>query len=306
MTEREKEEIIQRLTERFGGRGTGSLSADPFEYESLAAAAGSGDGGAPLVEDSLQRLVLAGASRFGVRADRGARSSFSACDLAPPLARMIDHTALKPDTTLDEINTLCEEARRYCFASVCVNPCYVPFVAQWLSGSQVEVCTVIGFPLGATRSEVKAREAELAIGDGATEVDMVLNVGMLKSGQFDFVESDIRAVVRASSKGRRKAITKVILETALLTDEEKVIACVLAQNVGADFVKTSTGFSKGGATASDIALMRRAVGKGMGVKASGGIRSKEDAETMIAHGATRIGASASVAIVKGLKGASTY
>ncbi len=306
MTEREKEEIIQRLTERFGGRGTSVLTSSPARDDSFFSAAPGGDGSAPLVEDSLQRLVQAGATRFGVRADRGDRSGFSACDLAPPLARMIDHTALKPDTTIDEIHTLCEEARRYCFASVCINPCYVPFVAEWLTGSQVKVCTVIGFPLGATRSEVKSREAELATGDGATEVDMVLNVGMLKSEQFDFVESDIRAVVQAARKGRRKAIVKVILETALLTDEEKVIACVLAQNAGADFVKTSTGFSKGGATASDIALMRRAVGKDMGVKASGGIRSKEDAETMIAHGATRIGASASVAIVKGLKGSSTY
>lgn len=305
MTESEKEDVIQRLTERFGGRGAFAAAPAASPLHGAMADVG-GDGGAPLAEDSLRQLVQAGASRFGIRADRGTRSAFSACDLAPPLARMIDHTALKPETTVDEINTLCEEARRYCFASVCINPCYVPFVAEWLTGSQVEVCTVIGFPLGATRSEVKAREAELTIADGATEVDMVLNVGMLKSEEFDFVESDIRAVVRAAGKSRRKAIVKVILETALLTDEEKVIACVLAQNAGADFVKTSTGFSKGGATASDIALMRRAVGKEMGVKASGGIRSKEDAETMIAHGATRIGASASVAIVKGLKSNSTY
>ena len=309
MTEREKEELIQKLTARFGGAvwPAGGASAADAPHNALIAAEPGGDGGASVAEDSLHRLVQAGASRFGVRADGPTRATeFSACDLAPPLARMIDHTALKPETTIEEIRTLCDEARRYCFASVCVNPCYVPFVAEWLEGSQVEVCTVIGFPLGATRSEVKAREVELAVADGATEVDMVLNIGMLKSGQFDFVESDVAAVVRAARKGRRKAVVKVILETALLTDEEKVIACVLAQNAGADFVKTSTGFSKGGATASDIALMRRAVGKDMGVKASGGIRSVEDAQTMIAHGATRIGASASVAIVKGLKGASDY
>ena len=309
MTEREKEELIQKLTVRFGGAAgqVGGVFAAVPPHESFSMPEPGGDGGASIAEDSLRRLVRAGASRFGVRADGPVRAAeFSACNLAPPLARMIDHTALKPETTIDEIRTLCDEARQYCFASVCVNPCYVPFVAEWLGGSQVEVCTVIGFPLGATRSEVKAREVELSTVDGATEVDMVLNVGMLKSRQFDFVESDIAAVVHAARKGRRKAIVKVILETALLTDEEKVIACVLAQNAGADFVKTSTGFSTGGATASDIALMRRAVGNEMGVKASGGIRSVEDAETMIAHGATRIGASASVAIVKGLKGTSDY
>ncbi len=305
MTEREKEEVIQRLTERLGGRGFYEADAAASANRRGSASPADVDGGAPLAEDSLRRLVRVGATRFGVRADQRT-ATFSACDLAPPLARMIDHTALKPETTLEEIRTLCEEARHYCFASVCVNACYVPFVAEWLSGSPVEVCTVIGFPLGATRSEVKAREVELATADGATEVDMVLNVGMLKSEQFDFVESDVRSVVHAARKSRRKAIVKVILETALLTDEEKVIACVLAQNAGADFVKTSTGFSKGGATAGDIALMRRAVGKDMGVKASGGIRSVEDAESMIAHGATRIGASASVAIVKGLKSTSDY
>lgn len=300
MDEQEKEAIVRRLTSRFG---TASDASTPSEHGHGAEKSAMDTS---FVEDSLQRLVRVGATRFGVRADQPVQNGFSACDLAPPLARMIDHTALKPETSLDEIRTLCEEARQFCFASVCVNPCYVPFVAKWLRSSQVEVCTVVGFPLGANRSEVKAREAEMAVSDGATEIDMVLNVGMLKSEQYDYVESDIRTVVSALAGRRRRAITKVILETALLTDEQKVIACVLAQNAGADFVKTSTGFSKGGATASDIALMRRAVGKEMGVKASGGIRSTEDAEIMIAHGATRIGASASVAIVKGLKGASSY
>lgn len=300
MNEREKEEVIRRLSERFEGK--------------FSPAVRSKNGGAPLewvddpaeVEDQIQRLVRLGASRFGFGADPRARSAFSACDLAPPLARMIDHTALKPETSLSDVRLLCEEARRFCFASVCVNPCFIPFAVEWLEDSPVAVCTVIGFPLGANRSEVKAREVDLAVRHGATEVDMVMNIGMLKSEQFDIVESDIRAVVQAARKGRKKVVTKVILETALLTDEEKVIACVLAQNAGAHFVKTSTGFSTGGATASDIALMRRAVGAKMGVKASGGIRSTRDAETMIAHGATRIGASASVAIVKGLEGASTY
>ena len=283
MNAQEKEAIISRLTQRFGG---------------APAHSGNGD-----IEKSLQRLVHAGASRFGVRADEP--TGFSACDLAPPLARMIDHTALKPETSLEDIKTLCDEARKYCFASVCVNPCYVAACAEWLAKTPVVVCTVIGFPLGANRPETKARETELAIRDGATEVDMVLNIGMLKSARYDDVEADIRAVVEAA-RSRKRAVTKVILETALLTDEEKVIACVLSQNAGADFVKTSTGFSKGGATAADIALMRRAVGKEMGVKASGGIRSTEDAETMIAHGATRIGASASVAILKGLKAEGSY
>jgi deoxyribose-phosphate aldolase len=285
MDQREKEEIIRRLTQRFGG------------------AERSTENRHSTVEDSLKRLVHAGASRFGVRAD--APSGFSACDLAPPLARMIDHTALKPETTMSDVRTLSDEARRYCFASVCINPCYVALCAELLKGTPVAVCTVIGFPLGANRPEIKAREAELSIRDGATEVDMVLNVGMLKSAEYEYVEADIKAVVDAARK-RSRIVTKVILETALLSDEEKVIACVLAQNAGADFVKTSTGFSKGGATAADIALMRRAVGKDMGVKASGGIRSTEDAETMIAHGATRIGASASVAILKGLKTQGAY
>ncbi|MFW5955156.1 MAG: deoxyribose-phosphate aldolase [Rhodothermales bacterium] len=232
--------------------------------------------------------------------------------MAPPLARMIDHTALKAETTEHEILQLCGEARRYCFASVCVNPSYVPLVAEALKGSPVAVCTVIGFPLGATTAEIKSRETEQSVRNGATEVDMVLNVGFLKSERYDYVERDIRAVVESAHKAagdRRQngqVLVKVILETALLTDEEKVIACVLSQNAGADFVKTSTGFSTGGATAADVALMRRVVGERLGVKASGGIRSREDAETMVRSGASRIGASASVAIVKGLKGTGDY
>lgn len=261
------------------------------------------------LHEALQCMVDAGACRVGMRADKPAVAGATACDLAPPLARVIDHTALKPETTEADIRSLCHEARRYCFASVCVNPCYVPLAAVELAGTPVAVCTVIGFPLGATLTAVKATEAELAVREGATEVDMVLNVGKLKSQQYDFVETDIRAVVeaaRVSRRGGRRALVKVILETALLTDEEKVIACVLAQNAGADFVKTSTGFSSGGATAADVALMRRTVGDRLGVKASGGVRTAEDARSMIAHGATRIGASASVAIVQGLEGGEGY
>ncbi|MBO6575864.1 MAG: deoxyribose-phosphate aldolase [Rhodothermales bacterium] len=219
---------------------------------------------------------------------------------------MIDHTALKPETTEADIRGLCEEARRYCFASVCVSPCYVPLAADVLRGTPIATCTVVGFPHGMTQSTTKAAETQQAIRDGATEIDMVINVGMMRSGRYDYVEADIRSVVNAARSTAQGVIVKVILETALLNDREKVIACVLSQNAGADFVKTSTGFAKGGATENDIALMRRAVGPRMGVKASGGVRSKEDAERMIARGATRIGASASVAIVKGQTGTGSY
>lgn len=289
----QRNEIIRRLEARYAA-GVSTLSGAP---------------GGVAVERTLDRMVDAGACRFGVCVDQPDPDGFSACALAPPLARMIDHTALKPETTQKQIEALCEEARTYCFASVCVNPCYVRLAAHLLKGSTVAVCTVIGFPLGASTMAAKARETELAIQDGATEVDMVINVGLLKSGCFDEVENDIRAVVeaaRSSPKRAGKIITKVILETALLSDEEKVIASVLASNAGADFVKTSTGFSTGGATAADIALMRRAVGPTMGIKASGGVRTKDDAELMIAHGATRLGASASVAILKGEKTSGSY
>ncbi|MBI4535087.1 MAG: deoxyribose-phosphate aldolase [Ignavibacteriae bacterium] len=210
---------------------------------------------------------------------------------------MIDHTLLKPEATVTDIEKLCGEARRYGFASVCINPSYVPLCARLLKGTDVKVCTVIGFPLGATSTASKAFEAEQAIRDGAQEIDMVMNVGMLKSGEYEYVEDDVFAVVTTAK--RYRILTKVIIETGLLTDEEKVKACILAKRAGADFVKTSTGFSKGGATAGDIALMRRIVGSAMGVKASGGVRSREDALAMVASGADRIGASASVRIVTG-------
>lgn len=219
------------------------------------------------------------------------------------LARMIDHTILKADATEMEVEKLCTEALEYNFASVCINPSMVEKAANMLKGSDVKVCTVIGFPLGATTTEVKAFETEDVIKKGATEVDMVINIGKLKEGNIEYVKKDIEAVVNAA-KG--KALTKVIIETCLLTDEEKVTACKLSKEAGADFVKTSTGFSTGGATASDIKIMRETVGPNLGVKASGGVRSLEDAMAMIENGATRIGASASIAICEGTKSNSTY
>ncbi len=212
------------------------------------------------------------------------------------LPHMIDHTLLKPDATQDQIAQLCYEARKYGFASVCVNPTNVRLCAQLLKGSSIPVCTVVGFPLGATSTEVKVFEAQQAIRDGAIEVDMVINVGALKSRDYELVERDVASVARACHAGN--AILKVIIEAALLTDEEKVVACQLVKVAGADFVKTSTGFGPGGATLEDVTLMRRVVGPTMGVKAAGGIRTYEDAQKMIAAGATRIGASASVKIVQ--------
>lgn len=223
--------------------------------------------------------------------------------MATTLASKIDHTALKPNTTKDQITTLCQEAKDNGFYSVCVNPTWVQEAATLLAGSDVAVCTVIGFPLGATTSEVKAFETKDAIGKGATEVDMVINIGALKDGDTDLVKADIQAVVDAANK---KALVKVIIETCLLTDEQKEIACKLAVEAGADYVKTSTGFSTGGATVEDIQLMRKIVGAHVGVKASGGVRDQATAQAMIEAGATRIGASASVAIVKGETSNSDY
>lgn len=220
------------------------------------------------------------------------------------LARMIDHTLLKADATKDEVMKLLEEAKKYQFASVCINPTWVKTAAEFLKETpEVKVCTVIGFPLGATTSEVKAFETKNAIDNGATEVDMVINIGALKDGQYDLVEKDIKAVVEAA-KG--KALTKVIIETCLLTEEEKVKACELAVKAGADFVKTSTGFSTGGATVEDVALMRKTVGPEIGVKASGGVRSLEDAEAVVKAGANRIGASSGVKIINGQISTSSY
>lgn len=219
------------------------------------------------------------------------------------LAKMIDHTLLKPEAKEEDVKKLCEEALEYNFASVCVNPTYVPIASEMLKGSDVKVCTVIGFPLGANSSQTKAFESGDAIKNGAEEVDMVINIGAVKSGQWEKVENDIKAVVESA---KDKALVKVILETCLLTDDEKVKACECSVKAGADFVKTSTGFSKSGATIEDVKLMRQTVGKGLGVKASGGVRDREGALSMIEAGATRIGASSGIKIVTGGKGESGY
>ena len=209
------------------------------------------------------------------------------------LNKTIDHTILNPDATMDEVIKVIDEAKAYEFASVCLEPCWVSLAAERLADSPVKVCTVIGFPLGANTKIVKAFEAKEAVENGADEVDMVLNIGALKSGEYDLVLEDMKAVREAA----KEAVVKVILETCLLTDEEKKKACALAKEAGLDFVKTSTGFSTAGATTDDVKLMREAVGDAMGVKASGGIRDRETAEAMIAAGANRIGASKSIAIV---------
>ncbi|WP_196930489.1 deoxyribose-phosphate aldolase [Paenisporosarcina sp. FSL H8-0542] len=219
------------------------------------------------------------------------------------IASMIDHTLLKPEATKEQIEKLCAEAKEYTFASVCVNPTWVKTSAELLTGTPVKVCTVIGFPLGASTPETKAFETTDAINNGAGEIDMVLNVGAMKSQDMDLVKRDVEAVVNAA-KG--KAIVKVILETCLLTKEEIKVASQLSKDAGADFVKTSTGFSTGGATFEDVALMREVVGPDLGVKASGGVRSLEDVQKMIEAGATRIGASSGVQIVQGLTSNSDY
>ena len=220
-------------------------------------------------------------------------------DVAP----YIDHSLLKPEATREQIDRLCDEAVKYSFYSVCVNSSWVSICARKLRDTAIKVCSVVGFPLGAMQNRSKGLEAQCAIEDGAQEIDMVINVGFLKSGDLRKVEEDIRAVKRTC---RSTTILKVIIETGLLTDDEKVMACQIAKKVGADFVKTCTGFAKGGAKARDIALMRKIVGTKMGVKASGGIRSFQDAKLMIESGATRIGASARVAIVTAEKGQESY
>lgn len=235
---------------------------------------------------AVKEIIDAGAERVASKSPAGKVGN---------LAPFIDHTLLKPNATDDQVEKLCKEAMKYKFASVCVNSAYVPLASKLLQGSGVKVCTVVGFPLGAMSSESKACETREAISKGADEIDMVINVGKLKSGDYAYVCEDIKSVVRAA-QGR---CVKVILETSSLTDDEKVAGCILAKAAGADYVKTSTGFGSGGATVEDVALMRKTVGSKMGVKASGGIRSAESAREMIKAGATRIGASASVAIVQG-------
>jgi deoxyribose-phosphate aldolase len=241
--------------------------------------------------DRLRGVLDAGATRVGLHAIGGAPAGVSS---------MIDHTLLKPDATRQNIEELCREAAVFKFATVCVNPAWVSLCAKLLTGSGVGVCSVVGFPLGATTADVKGYETQRAIFDGAREIDMVINVGALKSGDLRVVERDIEAVtVPCRNCG---ALSKVIIEAALLTDDEKVTACTLAKAAGADYVKTSTGFGPGGATAADVALMRRVVGAEMGVKAAGGVRDLESVKAMIAAGATRVGASAGVKIVRQARG----
>src|SRR5690349_1565315 len=243
----------------------------------------------------VERIVDAGAERIGIVLGESAT--------AHDWASLIDHTLLKPEASESDIKKLCDEAAQFGFASVCVNPGWVKKAAEFLRGSGVPVCTVIGFPLGATLSDVKAYEARRAIFNGAREVDMVINIGALKSGDDCTVEDDIRAVAEAAHENH--VLCKVIIETALLTDDEKVRACLAAKNAGADFVKTSTGFAKGGATANDVALMRRTVGNALGVKASGGVKGIDDASAMFEAGANRIGASVADKLDKEAEGIKT-
>lgn len=241
--------------------------------------------------DRLRGVVDAGATRVGLHAAGGAPDGIS---------QLIDHTMLKPDARRQDIEELCREAAKFRFATVCVNPCWVALCAQLLAGTGVLVCSVVGFPLGATTADVKAYETRRAIFDGAREIDTVINVGALKSGDLVTVQRDIEAIVIPCRDCG--VLSKVIIEAALLTDDEKVTACTLAKAAGADYVKTSTGFGPGGATAADVALMRRVVGDTMGVKAAGGVRDLEALKAMVAAGASRVGASAGVKIVQQSRG----
>lgn len=282
----ELEHLVEQITDVIVARLNG-------EADGQAALCGCGATCFNRCPERMQRVVDAGAARIGLvlgeTASAGAWASF------------IDHTLLKPDASATDIERLCAEAAQFHFASVCVNPTWVRSAACHLRGADAVVCTVIGFPLGATLADVKAYEARRAIFDGAREVDMVINVGALKSGDDCAVESDIRQVVEAAHE--YNVLVKVIIEAALLSDDEKVRACIAAKQAGADFVKTSTGFAKGGATVADVALMRRTVGPDMGVKASGGVRGLDDARAMLEAGATRIGASVGVKIAQEAAGA---
>ncbi len=284
--------LIEQITDAIVSRLNGDSDSEGLSQEKMCGCTSECFNRCP---ERMHRIVDAGAARIGLVL--GETSS------ARDWASLIDHTLLKPEATDEDIRVLCEEAARYRFASVCVNPTWVRSAACNLQGSGVPVCTVIGFPLGATLPDVKAYEARRAIFDGAREVDMVINVGALKSGDDCLVEHDIHSVVEVAHE--YNVICKVIIETALLTDDEKVRACLAAKNAGADFVKTSTGFSKGGATVADIALMRRTVGADLGVKASGGVKGLDDARKMVEAGATRIGASVGVKIAQEAAGVRT-
>jgi deoxyribose-phosphate aldolase len=276
------ERLVQIITEEVLRATGGHAPADRCACHSLHA---------ECCPDRLRGVLDAGASRLGLQAS-GAPVG--------PVAGLIDHTLLRPDAARAEIETLCREAREYGFATVCLNPTWVPLAAGLLRGSPVGVCTVVGFPLGATTPDVKQYETRRVIFDGATEVDMVINIGALKSGDVRTVQVDMEAVIDVCLAAG--VVSKVIIETALLTDEEKVTACTLAKAAGATFVKTSTGFARSGAPPADVALMRRVVGPAMGVKAAGGVRDLSGAQEMVKAGATRIGASAGVKIVQQSKG----
>lgn len=289
MDQQQLERFIQAITEEILGYVGTEKCADlcGLEIDDLVCP-GCNQWCAEKCSKKTRKVVEAGAARISAGAEVG--------PIEADIARLIDHTLLKPDATRDEIRKICLEALKYGFASVCVNPWNVSQAAELLRGSEVRVCTVVGFPLGATLPQVKMFEAEQSIKLGAQEIDMVINVGALKSKLDEAVEADIRGVADASHRGG--AICKVILETGLLTTEEKVRGSLAAKNAGADFVKTSTGFGAGGATAEDVRLMRAVVGGELGVKASGGVRSLEDLQKMVEAGATRIGASASVKILE--------
>jgi deoxyribose-phosphate aldolase len=283
------EEIYARLSAG-DGRGRAGAGAEGLEIDHVICPGCTGRCPATCAAKT-QRIVNAGAARVSVTAPvpQGMAGD-------PALAAMIDHTLLKPEATRSDVVKLCDEARRYGFASVCINPHWAPLAARELSGTRVKVCTVVGFPLGATTPAVKRFEAAEAARAGAQEIDMVINVGALRGEDYGTVGEDIRGVAEASHAGG--AILKVILETALLDDAQKVAGCLLAQSAGADFVKTSTGFGPGGATVHDVELMRFVVGERLGVKAAGGVRTLEDLKKMVSAGATRIGASASVKIME--------
>ncbi len=282
------EHLVEQITDVIVSRLNG-------DHEGQAQMCGCGSACFNRCPERMQRVVDAGAARIGLVLGETAS--------ARDWAGMIDHTLLKPEASESDIRKLCEEAARYKFASVCVNPAWVRAAACNLRGSNVPVCTVVGFPLGATLGDVKAYEARRAIFDGAREVDMVINIGALKSNDDCAVEADIRQVVEASHE--YDVLVKVIIEAALLTDDEKVRACLAAKRAGADFVKTSTGFAKHGATVADVALMRRTVGPDLGVKAAGGVKGISDARAMVEAGATRIGASVGVKIAQEAAGVKT-
>jgi deoxyribose-phosphate aldolase len=288
LSEKELEDVLTEIGRQILDQGMGSIgSLGQWGCSTISV---------EICPDRINAVINAGACRFGVPS--GSSPSLS------NVAGYIDHTLLKADATLADIDALCADALQHRFASVCVNGVHVRRCAEILVGSSVKVCTVVGFPLGAVAPEVKVYEARRAIEDGASEIDMVMNIGALRSGDDDFVRRDVAGV--AETCHRLGAKLKVILETCLLTDAEKTRASTICKQAGADFVKTSTGFSSGGATVHDVELMRRAVGPDMGVKASGGVRDAEDLKAMVAAGATRVGASASVAIVSGGTGSGGY